>query len=325
MSDPGYSHLFDCNIEDLDPKLVFILMPFKSNITRIYETIVKPTIESVDELQCIRADDYATSNAIIRDISEGICKSRFIVADITGSNPNVMYELGVSHALKKDVIILYRPTKAAPNSPFDIAHIRLIKYTNSAAGGQEMKKRLLKHVENILSRPVTKPIGAAVKGDIRLEEIREMVEPQYKIHQTRIHSFTYHSIHNFRTFRQKHLDLIGRIEQFERERTEQSLKRIKSLSKVQSRRVDEYLIPFTKGLYNEYKKFIQDGWLSYSFLTELHMIGGAMKYIKEVEINPDRSGDTFEMKSAINEQIQRIDLCIDAMERERESIQLSPV
>ena len=120
MSDPGPPHLFDCDTEDLDPKLVYVLMPFKSNLTRIYETIVKPTIESINELQCIRADDYATSNAIIRDISEGICKSRFMVADITGLNPNVMYELGVSHALKKDVIILYRRTKAAPDSPLEL-------------------------------------------------------------------------------------------------------------------------------------------------------------------------------------------------------------
>jgi hypothetical protein len=106
MSDPKSPNLFKCDPEDLDPTLVFVLMPFKSNLTRIYKTIVKPTIESIGELRCMRADDYATSNAVIKDISEGICKSRFVVADITGSNPNVMYELGVSHALKKDVIIL---------------------------------------------------------------------------------------------------------------------------------------------------------------------------------------------------------------------------
>jgi hypothetical protein len=325
MSDLGPPHLFDCNNKDLDPKLVFVLMPFKSGITRIYQTIVKPTIESSHELRCKRADDYETSNAIIKDISEGICKSRFIVADITGSNPNVMYELGVSHALKKDVIILYRRTKAAPNSPFDISHIRLIKYINSAAGGQEMKKRLSNHVENILSRPITKPINAKLGGDVGLGEIRDMVQPQFKIHQSRIHSFTYHSLHNFRHFEQQHLELIKRIEQFRDNRIAQHLKRIESLAKTQSRHVDDYLIPFTMNLFNETKNFIQDGWLSYSFPTQLHMIGGAMKYVAN-RIYPDISDEIlFQMISDINEEIQRLDLCIDAMAKEREAIHLAPV
>jgi hypothetical protein len=164
-----------------------------------------------------------------------------------------------------------------------------------------MKKRLLEHVENILSRPVTKPIGAKVSSsDSSLEEIREMVKPQYKIHQARIHSFTYHTLHNFRHFREKHLDLIERIEVFERDRTEKNLRRVKSLSKVQSDHVDTYLVPFTTNLFNESRDFIQDGWLSYSFLTELRMIGGAMKYVRDVEIYPDTFGKTFEMISASN-------------------------
>jgi hypothetical protein len=120
------------------------------------------------------------------------------------------------------------------------------------------------------------------------------------------------------------LELIERIELFQNNRTEQHFKRIKSLAENQSRNVDNYLIPFTMELFNESRNFIQDGWLSYSFPTQLHMIGGAMKYVRD-RIYFDISNESlFQMISDINEDIQRLDLSIDAMEKEREAIHLTP-
>jgi hypothetical protein len=55
------------------------------------------------------------------------------------------------------------------------------------------------------------------------------------------------------------------------------------------------------------------------------MIGDAVKYIKNVATDLNITRETIvHMISAIDEQIQSIDMCLDAMEREREAIQLSP-
>jgi hypothetical protein len=42
---------------------------------------------------CERADNLKTNNAIIRDIIENICRSRFLIADISDDNSNVVYEI----------------------------------------------------------------------------------------------------------------------------------------------------------------------------------------------------------------------------------------
>ena len=47
-----------------------------------------------------------------------------VVADITGRNPNVMYELGFAHALKTAVILL----NSGQTAPFDLTDYRQIRY-----------------------------------------------------------------------------------------------------------------------------------------------------------------------------------------------------
>lgn len=84
----------------VDEQLVFILMPFTEELDKIYGNIIKPTVASL-ELVCRRADDFKTNNAVIKNIWKAICEARIIIADLTGSNPNVMYELGIAHLLVK--------------------------------------------------------------------------------------------------------------------------------------------------------------------------------------------------------------------------------
>jgi nucleoside 2-deoxyribosyltransferase len=95
-----------------------------------------------------------TNNAILKDIICGISKARFLIADITNYNSNVMYELGIAYALQKEVIMIYqkrrggKPTKL----PFDVSHIRTIQYENDAIGGQEMKDKLSRTVDYVLGQ-----------------------------------------------------------------------------------------------------------------------------------------------------------------------------
>jgi hypothetical protein len=73
--------------------------------------------------ECVRADEITQSVRITDDVYEQIETARFLIADVTGMNPNVNYELGLSHALDKDVIVLRQDGSSIP---FDISGIRYL-------------------------------------------------------------------------------------------------------------------------------------------------------------------------------------------------------
>ncbi len=134
----------------VDEKLAFVLMPFVDNLTRIYTSIIKPTVEATD-LVCRRADDFKTNKAIIQDIWKAICESRVVIADLTNLNPNVMYELGIAHTVGKETILIYqRNSDKDPKFPFDLAHIQRIEYEDSATGGKKLETELSNTLNSIL-------------------------------------------------------------------------------------------------------------------------------------------------------------------------------
>jgi len=138
----------------VDQRLVFVLMPFKPELTQIYDGIVKPSAEE-HGMVCRRADDYQTNKAVIQDIWKAICEAHVIIADLTGFNPNVMYELGVAHTVGKDTILIHQVGDSIEQKfPFDLAHIRRIEYRNDAIGGQNLKRTLGKTLESILKPAV---------------------------------------------------------------------------------------------------------------------------------------------------------------------------
>jgi len=136
----------------IDNRLAFVLMPFTDELTEIYTTVIKPTIENNPfNLVCKRADDIKSNRAIIQDIWKSICEARIIIADLTGLNPNVMYELGIAHTLGKETILLYQRQENEIKFPFDLVHIRRIEYENSVTGGRRLEEDLKQTLENVLS------------------------------------------------------------------------------------------------------------------------------------------------------------------------------
>jgi predicted nucleotide-binding protein len=126
-------------------------MPFASDLTSIYTTLVKPTVEDPRfGLVCRRADDIKSNKAIIQDIWKSVCEARLIIADLSGLNPNVMYELGIAHTLGKETILIYQRGEN-PKFPFDLAHIRRIEYANDAIGGMKLVDDLRATLESVLS------------------------------------------------------------------------------------------------------------------------------------------------------------------------------
>ena len=87
-------------------------------------------------MSCVRADDIYSDGIVIEEIWERICAAQFLIADMTGRNPNVFYEIGLAHALGKHVIIL---AQSEVDVPFDLRHRRVILYDLGDLGALERR------------------------------------------------------------------------------------------------------------------------------------------------------------------------------------------
>ncbi|MGA3332705.1 MAG: hypothetical protein ABSC62_00930 [Terracidiphilus sp.] len=123
--------------ESIENNLVSVMMPFDAKIDSVYGVLR----ESVDAagLRCRRADEIWENPAIIQDVVSLIDKSKVVICDCTGRNPNVFYEIGIAHTLGRDVILI---TQSDTDVPFDLRHLRYIKYANNADGLRTLKSQL---------------------------------------------------------------------------------------------------------------------------------------------------------------------------------------
>lgn len=103
----------------------FVIMPFGVEFDAIYESFFKPVLTSAG-FEVHRADELTSAEGIMRTIIRRLADSCIIVADLSDSNPNVYYELGLAHAMHKPVINL---AQEVDELPFDIKGHRVIPYS----------------------------------------------------------------------------------------------------------------------------------------------------------------------------------------------------
>lgn len=119
--------------------LCFVLMPFKSSFDRLYKEQIKPVVGNCG-FRCLRSDDLFSATPILEDIWIHICKSRVIIADVTGRNPNVFYEMGIAHTVGKPIIII---TQDKTDVPFDVAQIRFFEYSDDKQGWNTLTSNII--------------------------------------------------------------------------------------------------------------------------------------------------------------------------------------
>jgi hypothetical protein len=103
----------------------FVMMPFAAPLGAYYTTVYQPAIDKA-KLKAVRADaEIFGTGKIIDQIWAGINSARVLVAELTGRNPNVLYELGLAHALRKPVVLV---SSNEDDVPFDVRHVRVIYY-----------------------------------------------------------------------------------------------------------------------------------------------------------------------------------------------------
>ena len=117
---------------------LFILMPFASHLKPVYDDHIKDVAKTLN-LSIARADDFFSQNSIMYEVWSAITQASILIADCTGKNPNVFYEIGIAHTIGKPVILI---TQEPDDVPFDLRHIRYIHYEYSVSGMIKFKSTL---------------------------------------------------------------------------------------------------------------------------------------------------------------------------------------
>jgi hypothetical protein len=115
-------------------KTCFVIMPISDptgyeagHFTRVYEHIIKPACVDAG-LEVVRGDEVKATNYIALDILRRVLNSDLVVCDLSGRNPNVLYELGIRQAFDLPVVLL---KDHKTDRIFDIQGLRTLDYSES--------------------------------------------------------------------------------------------------------------------------------------------------------------------------------------------------
>lgn len=131
--------------ESIDNRLVSVMMPFDAGFTTVYDSLRE--MAGRLHLRCRRADDIWEDASVIQDVVSLIDRSRFVICDCTNRNPNVFYEIGIAHTLGREVILI---TQNASDVPFDLTHLRFVRYLNNAEGRAALCETLARRIADIV-------------------------------------------------------------------------------------------------------------------------------------------------------------------------------
>jgi hypothetical protein len=135
---------------DSATKTCFVMMPFGPQFNRYYRNIFVPAIGH-SGLTPVRGDSIFGPSDILKDIWQLLKQSTIALADLTGRNPNVFYELGLAHAIGKAVILV---TSNRDDVPFDLQGLRVIVYDkNDEDWGVGLQSAIEGTIAKILGDP----------------------------------------------------------------------------------------------------------------------------------------------------------------------------
>lgn len=151
----------------------FVIMPFAQDFDAVYHRIRETLAEAPINIVCVRADDIRKPN-IIDTLVRSIAESEFVIADLTGLNPNVFYEVGIAHSVKDAEKVLLI-SQDVGTLPFDLKQMRCVEYRRSAAGIRALKLELIQTFSDMhrdayrfqLREGETRSLGARLTGEER--------------------------------------------------------------------------------------------------------------------------------------------------------------
>lgn len=129
-----------------DRPFCFVIMPFLPELNYFY-LYVRDHLERRHGVRCERADANVLTIPILDKITASVRAADFVVADCTGRNANVFYELGIAHTLEKPVVLITKDEIS--QAPSDVRHFEFIKY--GLGDHRSFLERLDNAVANVLA------------------------------------------------------------------------------------------------------------------------------------------------------------------------------
>lgn len=119
-----------------------------------------------------RADQMDQPGSITSQIIEMTVESDLVVADLTGHNPNVFYELAVRHATGEPFIQLIKSTESIP---FDISDLRAIKYGLGVKEAEQAREKIRSQLESL--RDEDPEFDNPISRSSEIQSLRESTDP----------------------------------------------------------------------------------------------------------------------------------------------------
>ncbi len=124
-------------------------MPFRPELHFFY-LYIRQYLKDQHGIECERGDAKVLTIPLLEKIKKQIADADMIIADMSGRNPNVFYELGLADALGKKVVLI---TQDADNVPTDVRHLEFIKY--DLERDVELRERLNNAIYHIFEEHYT--------------------------------------------------------------------------------------------------------------------------------------------------------------------------
>lgn len=148
-----------------DKKRCFIITPIgndndsiRRHIDGIIDAAIKPALEP--DYEVVAAHKITETGTITKQIIKEIYQDELAIANLTGNNPNVMYELAIRYCLGKPVLTI---AENGTNLPFDVMPERTIFYVNDPQGSLDLKDAIRSYVLNVDLAKRESPIHAILK------------------------------------------------------------------------------------------------------------------------------------------------------------------
>lgn len=142
---------------------------------QIFKHVISPAVEECG-YSPLRADHISEPGIITSQVIQHIVNDPLVIADLSGRNPNVFYELAVRHAIKKPLVQII---KKGESIPFDVAGTRTIHVDHHDLDSvEEAKKEIVKQIKSVEkdAGEVDSPISVALD----LQILRQSENPEQR-------------------------------------------------------------------------------------------------------------------------------------------------
>lgn len=151
----------------------FVLMPFAKEFDDVYKLGIKAVAKDLGVV-AERVDEQIFSESMLERIYRQIDAADFVIADMTGKNPNVFYEVGYAHAKGKLCTLI---TRTSDDIPFDLKHHRHLVYGGSIQSLRDMLKAeiawLKAETDKLRSSTLTFTVKSAIGTLIKDKDWRD--------------------------------------------------------------------------------------------------------------------------------------------------------